>query len=160
MINGVNYDWEGIEISLPQGTAVAVRKIEYSDEKDLKEVYGKGSMPQAVGRGNYKAEGKLTLAREEFERLVGYCQRQKVGALYQLPAFTITVGYSSPDRPTITDRLLQCMFKKRSTSIDQGAEKVDVELEFVILGGIEWNGARGDAAAVVGQVLDAVRRLV
>lgn len=147
MINGQNYDWESTTISLPTGVLVGVEKIEYSDEKDLKEVYGKGSMPRSYGAGNYKADGKLTLLREEFEVVLDHCKKQGYAGLYRMPTFPITASYSNDDRPRVTDRLVQCKFKKTSLGIDQGAEKSEVELEFLILGGIDWNGLPGDVNA-------------
>lgn len=147
MNNGQNYDWESTQISLPHGTLVGIEKIEYSDEKDIKEVYGKGSKPRSYGAGNYKAEGKLTLLREEFNDLVAYMKKQGVTAFYKLPPFPITASYANDDRPIVTDRLHDCKFKKTSLGIDQGAEKSEVELEFLILGGIDWNGLPGDVNA-------------
>jgi len=144
MINGQNFDWEGISIGLPHGTLVNVSKISYGDEKDFKAVYGKGSMPRGFGAGNWKGEGKLTVLREEYEAILAHCQKQKVVAFYRLAPFPITVSYANADKKTAVDRLLQCKFKKVDTSSDQGAEKTDVELEFVILGGIDWNGLPAD----------------
>ena len=144
MINGKAFSWEDITIDLPHGTLVRVSKIEYSDEKDLKEVYGRGSNPVAYGSGNYKSNFKLTLGREEYERLKDYCIRQKIQGFYQLPPFTTTVCYANADRPTVIDFLHQCKFTKTSTSADQGGEKVDVELDGLILGGVEWNGLAGE----------------
>jgi len=140
MVNGRNYDWESTTITLPHGTLISVEKIEYSDEKEFKPVYGKGSKPRAYGAGNYKGEGKLTLHREEFERLVEYCRSNKLKDFYALPPFPITVSYANADRPLVTDVLQQCKFTKIGTGSEQGKEKIEVELDFVILGGIEWHG--------------------
>lgn len=156
MINGRNYDWESTTITLPHGTLVAVEKIEYSDEKEFKPVYGKGAKPRAYGSGNYKGEGKLTLRREEFEKILAYCRLQGLKELYGLPPFPITVSYANEDRPLVTDVLQQCKFTKTGSGSEQGAEKVDVELDFIILGGIEWNGLQGavlDAVALVKEVV-------
>lgn len=156
MINGRNYDWESTTINLPHGTLVAVSKIEYSDEKEFKPVYGKGSKPRSFGSGNYKAEGKLTLQREEFEALLLYCRSQGIREFYGLAPFPITVSYANEDRPLVTDVLKQCKFTKTGSGSEQGKEQIEVELDFVILGGIEWNALPGavlDALSAVGAAL-------
>lgn len=140
MINGRNYDWESVTITLPQGTLVGVKKIDYSDEKEFKPVYGKGATPVSFGSGNYKGEGKLTLLREEFERLVTYCRNQGLKEFYGLPPFQVTVSYANETRPLVTDVLQACKFTKTGSSAEQGKEDVEVELDFLILGGIAWNG--------------------
>ena len=143
MINGKRYSWEDISIRLPHGLAVDITKVEYSDEKDLRAVYGKGSMPRGRGAGNYKAEGKVTLLREEFQRLLAYA-RGHGGSFYKMPPFEITVSYANEDEPMVTDVLHQCAFTKRSTSADQGAEKVEVELDIAVFGGITMAGVPAD----------------
>lgn len=144
MINGKRFAWEDVTIRLPQGTAVDVSKIEYGDEKDIRPVYGKGSMPRGFGSGNYKAEGKLTLLREEYERLLTVAKVLTPLRLYNLTPVEVVVSYANEDQPTVTDTLQQVKFTKVNTSADQGAEKVEVELDFVILGGIRWNGLQAD----------------
>lgn len=156
MRNGRNYGWESVTIALPHGTLVAVSKIEYSDEKEFKPVYGKGGKPRAYGSGNYKAEGKLTLQREAFERLLECCQAQGIKEFYGLPPFPIVVSYANADRPLVTDVLQQCKFTKTASSADQGKEQIEVELDFVILGGVEWDALQAailDAFSAVGSAL-------
>jgi len=43
MVNGRKYDWESVEIKLPQGTAIGITEVSYSDEKGLEARYGKGA---------------------------------------------------------------------------------------------------------------------
>ncbi|GAB6100438.1 hypothetical protein JCM16358_23170 [Halanaerocella petrolearia] len=138
-VNGKSYDWESISIKLPYGTMIAIESIEYSDEKETEANYGKGSNPYGYGEGNYSAEGKLTIRREEFEKFVDYV-KQNSETLYGLDPFPITVSYANDDQPITTDKLPKCKFKSNSTSTSQGDKKVNVEKDFVILAPIEWNG--------------------
>jgi hypothetical protein len=146
VINGAKYDWEGVEIRMPHGLAVDVSKIEYSDEKDQKAVYGKGPMARGYGRGNYKAEGKVTFLREEYQRLLDYV-RTHGGLFYKIRPFEITVSFANEDQVTRTDVLHQCMFTKRGFSAEQGSEKTEVELDIQIFGGITTDGVAADANA-------------
>lgn len=139
MINGMRYSWEDITVHLPHGPLLDIESIEYSDSVEKEAIYGKGSMPRGYGIGNYEGEGKLTLKREEFNRLMDYVRAQKT-SLYRLPPFNITVSYANDDQPITTDRLKGVSFTETSTSASQGDTSVNVELSYIILNGIDWNG--------------------
>lgn len=138
MINGKRYSWEDITVQMPHGTLVDIDSIEYSDEKEIEAVYGKGSNPLGYGTGNYSASGKATLLREEHNKFVSYAKQQSSN-LYRLPPFPITVSYANEDQPSVTDVLKQCKINKVSRSGSQGDKSNKVEYEFIILGGIEDN---------------------
>ncbi|WP_027364022.1 hypothetical protein [Desulfotruncus alcoholivorax] len=139
MINGKKYSWEDISVMLPHGEAVDIQGIEYSDGKEIEAVYGKGSNPTGYGAGNYSAEGKLTLLKEEHDKFIAYAKRQKT-SLYKLPPFPITVSYANEDQPTKTDVLKSCKINKVSHSGSQGDKQSKVEYEINILGGIVRDG--------------------
>jgi hypothetical protein len=145
MVNQINYDWESTNVMLSTGIAIGITKIEYSDDKEVKEVYGHGSMPVAEGRGNYKGEGKMTLLRAEYLRLVVQAKLLKVKGFYGLPLSEVMVAYKPDLGPLTTDVLHQVRFKHRGFGIDQGAEKAEIELDFLILGGIESDGLPADS---------------
>jgi hypothetical protein len=131
MINRELYAWEKTEIALPHGTLIGVTDIEYGDEVDTRHVHGKGGKPLGFSRGNYSAEGKLTLLREEYQRLLDYARAQG-RPFYRLPPFPITVAYASEDQPMRTDKLFGCVFKKRDNSAGQNDESIKIPLEFLI----------------------------
>lgn len=134
-INGNTHDWESIAITLPTGVVLEAQDIEYSDEKEIEEVYGKGGMPRAYGRGNYKASGKLTILRSELAPLLG------MGGTYEIPPLPIAVSYANDDQPVPQlDLLKDCKVTKRSFTAAQGDKAITVVLEFQILGGIAMNG--------------------
>jgi hypothetical protein len=139
MINGKRYAWEDITIRLPYAPLIDVDSIEYSDKKEYEAIYGKGSNPVGYGAGNYSAEGKITMLREEFNKLIAYAKKNKKGT-YNLAPFTAVVSYSNEDEPVTTDTLKQCKFTEQSLSAAQGDKSVKVELSMLILGGINWNG--------------------
>lgn len=139
MINGVRYSWEDITVNLPHGPLLDIETIEYSDSQDKEAIYGRGSMPRGYGIGNYEGEGKLTLKREEFNRLMDYVRAQKT-SLYRLAPFNISVSYANDDQPITTDRLKGVTFTETSSSASQGDTSINVELSFIILNGIDWNG--------------------
>jgi len=139
LINGKEYSWEDISVTLPHGELIGIQNIEYSDSKEVEPAYGKGSNPLGYGNGNYSAEGKLTLLKSEHDRFVGYAKKQGK-TLYGLAPFSISVSYANEDQPTVTDILKACKITKVSRSSGQGDKEVKVEYELKILGGIAWDG--------------------
>ena len=134
-INGNYYDWEAIEFQLPHGAAVNITDISYSDEKAIDPRYGQGSMPRGYGRGNYKANGSMTLDLQEFEAL----KKGLNGSIYTAKPGQIVVSYANDDMPTVTDTLPDVKFTKTDTSSKQGDTNVGArKLDFQILSPIKW----------------------
>jgi hypothetical protein len=140
VINGRKYDWESVEIKLPQGTAVGITEISYNDEKGVEARYGKGAIPRGYGRKNYKGSGSMTLDRDEFENL----KKALGGSVYNADPFAIVVSYGNDDMPTVTDTLRGVLISKTDTSAKQDSENAgEMKLDFTVLSPIKW----GDKAA-------------
>jgi len=136
MINGKYYDWEDVSINFAHGPLIDVQSIEYSDEQETEEVYGKGSKPRGYGHGNYKASGKVTFTREEYDRLIVWAKTQG-RPLYDLNYFNATVSFADDGTQAHTDTLQECKFNKRSFKAKQGDKKNEVDLDIAIIGGIK-----------------------
>lgn len=139
-INGRQYDWEDITVTMPHGEAVGITEIKYKDGQSITARYGKGAVPRGYGRGNYEASGSFTMDRDEWERLklvlsVG-------GGIYDHEPFTIIVNYANNDMGNIIDVLKSC----KITSFDggggsQGDDNASpIACEISILEPILWNG--------------------
>lgn len=138
LVNGQSYDWESIEVNLPYGPIIQIESIEYGDKQEAEANYGRGDKPTGFGQGNYSAEGKLTIKREELIKLEAYRVAQKKASIYKLPLFPIVVSYANDDQLTIVDVLPQCKFTERQTSPKQGDKSVNVDLSFIVLAPIVW----------------------
>ncbi len=136
-INGQSYDWEDIVIYFNGGQMVSVQEISYSDSKERKFVYGKGSKPLTVGSGNYEASGKLVLLRPEYDIIANIA---KVAGLtvYDLKPQQIIVTYAAKKEegdfithgaPTV-DVLRDISFEKRDFSAKQNDQGLTVSLDF------------------------------
>ncbi len=138
IVNGINYDWASISIKLP-GLDIQAQGIDYSDELEKELSYGMGMKPRGYGRGNYKAEGKLSLLLDDYNDLAAYCRKKGVG-FYDLVIPKIVVSYARDGLPTRTDILNRVTFTKRSGSAKQGDKALTKELDFIIVGDIEEDG--------------------
>lgn len=140
IINGKSYDWSDVAVKLP-GLEIEVQEISYDDELEKEVVYGKGSRPRGYGTGNYKSEGKLSLLKDDFDDLVAYCKRKNV-ALYKLVIPKIIVSYANETQKTKTDELNTVVFTKTSQKNAQGDKSLKVDMDFIIVNGIDRDGLR------------------
>lgn len=74
-VNGKAYDWGDVDLKIP-GLNIQVQEISYDDELEMEEVYGSGSKPRGYGTGNYKASGKLSMLRDDYDDLLGLLQAE------------------------------------------------------------------------------------
>jgi len=136
-INGNLYDWESVEIQLPNGVAVGMTEISYNDERGVEARYGKGSIPRGFGLKNYSASGSGSLDKDEYERL----RAALGGSVYTKTPWTIISSYGNHDQATITDTLKGVMVTKQDTSAKQEDDNAGaVKIDFECLEPIEWNG--------------------
>ncbi len=139
-INGRQYDWEDITVTLPSGEAVGITEIKYEDGQGAKARYGKGAIPRGYGRENYEATGSMTLDRDEWESLKSELAAD--GGIYDHVPFIIVVNYANNDMGNITDTLKDCKITKfTGGGASQGSDNASpITCEFLILSPIEWNG--------------------
>lgn len=134
-INGRYYDWEHISIQVKGVPLADVLSIDYEDSEKVNAIYGKGRTPRGYTKGNWEASGKLTLLREEYDRLRAAAPE---GNVYKLDPFDIVISYDKGTGTAVTDTLKDCLFTKRSFGgVEQDTERITVELEFVVLGEIQ-----------------------
>lgn len=137
-VNGKAYDWGDVNLQLP-GVTIEVQEISYDDELEKEPVYGKGSKPRGYGRGNYKASGKLTLLRDDYDTLIDYCKQQGK-AFFALEVPKIIVSYANEGERTRQDILNKVSFSKRSNKAAQGDKNLKVDIDLMIAGVIEHDG--------------------
>lgn len=139
-VNGKTYDWGDVDLKLP-GIVTEVQEISYDDEQEKEVAYGKGSAPRGYGTGNYKASGKISLLRDDYDAINDYCKRNNI-PFYSLVLPKITVSYAKGNGDIITDVLNHVSFSKRSTKAAQNDKSIKVDIDLLIAGIIEWDGNR------------------
>lgn len=137
-VNGRAYDWGDVNLFLP-GVVLAPQEISYDDELEKELVYGIGSKPRGYGRGNYKASGKLSLLRDDYDALLDYCKQQNI-SFFALEFPKIVVSYANEGDQTRQDVLNRVSFSKRSNKAAQGDKNLKIDLDLMIAGVIEQDG--------------------
>lgn len=140
VINGKVYDWGDISVKLP-GLEIETQEISYNDELEKEAAYGKGQKARGYGEGNYKADGKISLLKDDFDDLVEYCKSQNV-ALYKLVIPKVVVSYANSTQRTKTDVLNTVTITKVNHKNGQGDKTLKVDLDVLIIGGIERDGLK------------------
>lgn len=139
-VNGKAYDWADVDIKLP-GLTLEFQEISYDDELEKELAYGKGQKPRGYGEGNYKAEGKVSLLRDDYDALLDYC-KSKGTPLFKLVIPKIVVSYANEGDRTRSDVLSTVTFTKRSNKAAQGDKSVKVDLDMLIVNGVVSDGVK------------------
>lgn len=139
-VNGKNYDWGDVDVKFP-GLVLQLQEISYDDEQEMEESYGRGSQPRGYGTGNYKASGKISMLRDDYDDLLAYC-RAKGLSFYKIMFPSIVVSYANDGGPTRIDELKKVKFVKRSNKAAQGDKNLKVDIDLMIIGGIIQDGVK------------------
>lgn len=150
MINGARFSWASVQIGLAGKKTIGVKSINYKDP--LKPGKVRGTNAQVIGRtrGNYDAEGSITVYREDFldiitylATLIGVTSGLSPNGLppgFKEVAFDITVAYSEvPASPVQMDVLKGCRITDSEMDGSEGEDALAMKLSLDILV-ISWNG--------------------
>jgi hypothetical protein len=138
IINGKVYDWSSISIEIP-GLPIEAQEISYDDELESELVYGKNPTPRGYGNGNYKASGKLSLLRDDYNDILDYCKKNNL-KFYQLVMDKIIVSYANEGQETRSDVINKVKFQKRTNKAANGDKSFKVDLDLLIMGTIVQDG--------------------
>ena len=125
-VNGQTYSWGDVDVKIP-GLVLVVQEISYDDEQDMEESYGKGNRPRGYGKGNYKASGKMSMLRDDYDDVLAYCKAKGV-------------PYANEGERTRIDELKKVVPIKRSHKAAQGDKSLTVDIDLMIVGGIVEDG--------------------
>ena len=120
------YSWGDVDVKIP-GLVLVVQEISYDDEQDMEESYGKGNRPRGYGKGNYKASGKMSMLRDDYDDVLAYCKAKGV-PFYGLEWPSVVVSYANEGERTRIDELKKVVPIKRSHKAAQGDKSLTVEL--------------------------------
>ena len=137
-VNGINYGWGDVDVKIP-GLNLVVQEISYDDEQEMEESYGKGYRPRGYGKGNYKASGKMSMLRDDFDDVLDYCKATGK-SFYNVELPSVIVSYGNPGGRTRIDELKRVVFVKRSHKAAQGDKTLTVDIDFMIVCGIVEDG--------------------
>lgn len=129
LINGKQHEWADITINILNVPFITATSIDYSDEQEMKNVYGAGN--RVVGRiyGSFTPNATIKILAKEVESL----QAVAVGGVIQnIPEFNIIVTYTDAAMVPVKHILRNCRFMKNGRTSSRGDGEIEVELPLII----------------------------
>ncbi len=128
VINGNAFSWASVAFRFDGGEGIYVKEISYSHSVEREKIRGAGMRPLGMTRGEYDAEGSMTLNEEGYRALI-----TKFGPGFMEKRFSISVSYAEIGQPTVTDELLDCRIASVEHNPSQGSEGLEVSIELSIM---------------------------
>lgn len=107
---------------------VGITAIEYGDDQVVENHYGAGRFPVSYSKGRVTPSAKITVAMGE---VIGWQAKSPTGRLQDLAPFPIVVAYIPEDGQIVTDKIMNCRFKKNARNWKEGDTRQLVDLELV-----------------------------
>lgn len=127
LINGHRFSWASANFDFDGGEVIHIKELSYTHTLEPGEVRGTGSQKAGTTRGEYNAEGSVTLTREGWDEL-----RARLGNGYMEKRFRIIASYSEEGLDVQTDQLVGCRITSVENSPSQGTDGLEVSLELNI----------------------------
>lgn len=128
LINGVEYSWGDITATIGGVPVIGITAIEYGDEQVVENHYGAGRYPVSRSKGRVTPSAKITLTMGE---VVAIQAKSLTGRLQDLAPFPIVVCYIPEDGQIVTDKIMNCQFKKNARTWKEGDTRQTVDLDLV-----------------------------
>jgi hypothetical protein len=129
LINGREYGWADIIVSIGAAPLTGVRGIKYGSAQEKENVYGAGRNPVARGYGRVSHTASITLLAGTVLALQSAAPQ---GALHRIAPFPITVVYQPEAGPLVTHVLKNAEFTDTNYEWAEGDMSKDVELNLII----------------------------
>ena len=134
LINGVNYDWAGVNFIVAGIPVQTLRSLNYDSKRVFTNTYGVGPEPVSQGSGNKEYTGSnMEMLLDEWKQIVA---ASPFGDPTLNAAFTISAVWGdSPYNPNNTaDTLLNCRFMTNGRTLKQGDTAIWIKVEFIFAG--------------------------
>lgn len=135
--NSAEYSWNDISISWLGRELVRFLEVKYTTDVEKKHIYGKGSKPIGIQKGNEKVSGEVTVGQSELEAMTRKVQETKAGAKITDVSFDINIAYMQ-DGVVVVDRIKGASLTKLEKGMKQGDSDMEVKLPFIALD-VEYN---------------------
>lgn len=130
LINGVAHSWANLDVRISGVLVTGITKISYNEEQEMENIYGAGQYPVARGYGRIKADGSITLLREEIEEIRA---GSPTGRLQDIAPFPIIVSFLPQAGQKIkVDVLHDVQFADDGLEISEGDTSNSKELKLIL----------------------------
>ena len=134
LINGYNYDWGSIIVTLNGVPVAGLKEVNYNEQQEIINHYGAGRYPVSRSKGRVTATASITLTADEVEALQ---KASLTGRLQDIPPFDITITYIKTTQNIVTHVLRDCQIVSNTRKVKENDSEIQVVLNLV-LSKIEW----------------------
>lgn len=134
LINGINYDWAGVNFLVAGVPVSTIRSITYEAKRNFSNTMGVGPEPISRGSGNREyTGGSFEMLLDEFKTIITASPNNDPTLN---PMFEISVIWGdSPFNPnSTTDTLLNCSIMTNARALKQGETAIWVKVDFIFAG--------------------------
>ena len=131
-INGYEYDWNNIQITLLGVPLIGITKIDYDYAQDMKSNYGYGPQPISYSYGRVTYTASIEVYLSTWNEI---CAAAPNGDPCQFPPFTISVSYGNFNQSTVAsyrDILHDVQFMKHNRNAGEGETGMKVTIPLMI----------------------------
>ena len=124
------YAWEDYSCFLGGKRVSMIVGAKYTKNQNKEYIYGEGSNPQAIGRGNISYEASITVKMSALNDMI----LSAGGDITDIDAFTVVHKFQRKgSNRIVTDIMYECQFTSQSKEILQGNTSAEVELPIMPL---------------------------
>jgi len=132
LINGINYDWNSIVLSLFSVPVTGIVAIDYVKKQAKTNNYGAGKKAVSRGYGREECSGSIELYIDVWKQIIAAAPNRNP---LEIPMFNIPVVYGTSAATLTKDMLYACEFMEDPFSGKEGDTKLTVKIPLII-GGI------------------------
>lgn len=136
MFNSKEFEYADVKVQILGAQLSGLRGLKYKKTVEKEHVYGAGSDPKSIQRGNKKYDGTLTVLKSDYDAM----HRAAVAAGYEdltdVPAkdIILTCVYeNTPNAMLSTDTLVGVEFTETEDGMKQGDKFTEIALPFLFL---------------------------
>lgn len=131
-INGYEYDWNNIEVTLLGIPVVGITKIDYDFAQDMKPNYGWGPQPISYSYGRVTYTASIELYLSTWNEIIAAAPFNDP---CQIPPFTMSVSYGNFHQSTVVsyrDILHDVQFMKHDRKAGEGEMGMKITIPLMI----------------------------
>ena len=130
LFSSSEYGWCDISVVFGGRILEGITEVEYTEKREKDKLYGRGSKPHKILRGNYDYDGKVTLWQSELEAMTRDAPDNDILKLN----FEIVIAYIPHDGGQIVVDILKSVeITELKKGMKQGDKNMLVELPIVFL---------------------------
>ena len=134
--NSEEYGWNDLTVVFLGRPVITIRRVRYKVAQEKENIYGKGKLPIARGRGNVSFEGDISLLHSDLRALlITVGGRDNV---LSIKPFDIIVNYGPIVGVQSTDILKYVEFTQQEIDIKQGDMHTEIALP-ILIGDVQFN---------------------